>query len=88
MENSKELVKKIMSRFGKDVAEYVVLGMEIAEIKQAYYYDSLIKFLNGDDSKNGSMYFAKLKPLYDRYGYEKVNIVLLNLEEEKEQSHE
>lgn len=65
----------------------VRLGIEIAKIKNEYYYENLIKYLQGDDKDSGSLYLSKLKPLYDKYGYEKVNRLLLTLEE-KEQTNE
>lgn len=61
----------------------IELGIAIGELKREYFYNKLISFLKGDDKDNGSMYFERLKPLYDKYGYEKVNRVLLSLEEPK-----
>lgn len=63
------------------------LGIEIAKIKNEYYYAILIKYLQGDDKDSGSLYLSNLKPLYDKYGYDKVNRILLKLEE-KEQTNE
>ena len=58
-------------------ATNIRLGMRIERLVDSYFYGKLIKFLKGDDSDSGSMYFAELKPLYDEFGYEKVNRVLL-----------
>ena len=63
--------------------ENIHLGMDIEKLCNSYFYGKLIKYIKGDDSENGSMYFHELKPLYDKYGYEKVNRVLLALEDEK-----
>lgn len=64
------------------------LGMAIEKFRNSYFYGKVIKFLKGDDSENGSMYFCEMKPLYDKYGYEKVNRILLALEEEKQGANE
>ena len=69
-------------------AKNIRLGMSIERLKMSYTYGKLIKYLKGDDSENGSMYFYELKPLYDEFGYEKVNRVLLALEEENAQESE
>lgn len=75
-------VKEVISTFEK---ENIKLGIDIGDLKKQYYYDDLMKFLKGDNACNGSLYFDKLKPLYDRYGYERVNRILLELEEEPTQ---
>ena len=62
----------------------IKLGIAIGELKNEYFYKALISFLKGDNSKNGNIYFEKLKPLYDKFGYEKVNRILLALEEKEE----
>lgn len=60
------------------------LGMEIQSLKDRFYYKHLLGFLSGK-TKDGGMYLEYLKPLYDKYGYEKVNRVLLETYEgEKE----
>jgi hypothetical protein len=59
------------------------LGMDIAKVKSSYYYEDLMTFLKGDDEHNGSMYFVNLKPLFDKYGYEKVLRYLLELDKEE-----
>jgi hypothetical protein len=82
MENKKNWAEQLAEILTKTETENICLGMEIAELKKSYYYDELIKFLKGGTG-NGNLYFEKLKPLYDKYGYEKVNRILLSLEEEK-----
>jgi hypothetical protein len=59
----------------------VQLGIEIGALKNTYYYHDIIAVLKGTAQKSEDMYFGKLKPLYDKYGYEKVNRILLALEE-------
>ena len=66
----------------------VKLGIGIGELKTKYFYKDLILFLKGDNSKNGNIYFDRLKPLYDKFGYEKVNRILLALEEKEEEKEE
>lgn len=65
------------------VMDNIHLGIEIQKLKGEYFYDKLIAYLRGDNSGTGSMYLYNLKPLYDKYGYEKVNSVLLKLEDEE-----
>ena len=81
MENNnwaEEIANALISEETKNVR----LGIKIAKIKQEYYYADLIKFLKGDDSDHGSMYFANLKPLFDEHGYEKIKRILLELDKE------
>ena len=62
----------------------IKFGMELAKIKQEYWFKDLMKFLKGEDEEHhGDMYFCNLKPLYDRYGYDRVNNILMNWEERK-----
>lgn len=72
-------VAKVISDLEK---ENIKLGIDIGDLKRQYFYKDLMQFLKGDKMCNGSLYFDKLKPLYDKYGYEKVNRVLFELEEE------
>ena len=80
-----EAMKELGEAMGKATKhnEYVNigLGMAIQKLKQSHFYGKLVKFLNGDDSDNGSLYFAEMKPLYDEYGYEKVNKAVLHFYE-------
>ena len=67
----------------KEERKNIRLGMAIAAVINSYYAKDLIAYLKGDDEHNGSMYFCNLKPLYDEYGYEKVNKALLEIDKEK-----
>lgn len=84
MDEKKTIKDVLQETFEKVEADNVRLGMGIAEIKSKYFYSDLIAYLKGDDEKCGHMYFHELKPLYDQYGYEKVNRILLALEEAKD----
>ena len=75
-----EVVKEMLQ--GED-KKNIRLGMAIAEVRNAYYYKDLIAFLKGDGEGNGTLYFHLLKPLYDTYGYKKVNDILLELDSEE-----
>lgn len=88
MENNKNWAEQLADILTKTETENIHLGMDIAELKKEYFYNKLIAFLKGDNTDCGCLYFEKLKPLYDRYGYEKVNRILLSLEESKEQTNE
>lgn len=66
----------------KQEFESVRLGMRLAGVVNAYYGEKLIAYLKGED-EGGGMYFCELKPLYDEFGYNKVNKALLRLDEEK-----
>ena len=68
--------------------KYIRLGVEIATVRNSYYYKELIAFLKGDDEQHGSMFFANLKPLYDKYGYVIVNETLLELDKEEAKTNE
>ena len=85
MEEKKEKTwaEAIGELLSKTETENINLGMEIEKIRNSFFYKKVIKFLKGDDSDNGSMYFCELKPIYDKYGYEKVNRILLALEAEQ-----
>ena len=84
----KETYKSVIEAIANAETQNIKLGMEIGELKSKYFYEDLILFLKGDNSKNGNLYFEKLKPLYDKYGYEKVNRILLTLEEKEEVKEE
>jgi hypothetical protein len=65
----------------KEQMKLVKFGMEIAKIKKEFWFADLMKFLKGDDEEHhGSLYFCNLKPLYDKYGYENVNKILMGME--------
>jgi len=88
MENKKNWATELAEVLRKQETENIKLGMEIAELKNQYYYDGLIEFLKGNITASNGMYFEKLKPLYDKYGYEKVNRVLLETEEKAGKENE
>ncbi len=82
MEEKKETwVGAIAKVLSETETTNIRLGMRIEKLKNSYFYDKLIKFLKGDDSDYGSSYFHELKSLYDEFGYEKVNRILLSLDE-------
>lgn len=87
MENKTHWINQLSNTLNKLEMNGVNLGIEIAKLRNEYYYKRLIKYLQGDVEYGGSMYLANLKPLYDKYGYDKVNRILLELEE-KEQTNE
>ena len=61
--------------------KYVQMGIDIAEFRNSLFYKYIIGFLKGEDADEvGRMHFYELKPLYDKYGYEKVNRILLATE--------
>ena len=74
--------------FAQAEKDNIYLGIEIAALRNAYYYKALLAFLKGDDEQQGSMYFCNLKPLYDKYGYEKVNKVILEIDKEESKTNE
>ena len=61
--------------------ENVRLGVRLAGVMNAYYGAELIAYLKGEGG-NGGMYMCELKPLYDEFGYKKVNNALLKLDKE------
>ena len=68
-----ETLSKVLSEAEK---ENIALGMDIQKLKQNYYYKEIIAFLKGE--KVNCFDFCAVKPLYDKYGYEKVNKHLLS----------
>lgn len=84
MEENKTFKDALQEVFEKVEAENIRLGMEIGRLQNEYYYNDLVAFLQGNSESKGGMYFEKIKPLYDRYGYEKVNRIILTLEKAKD----
>ena len=83
-----ELAKMVNEMVEEEKAKLIRLGVDIAAVRNAYWYKDLLAFLKGDDENNGSMYFANLKPLYDKYGYKLVNDTLLNFDKEESKTNE
>lgn len=70
----------------KTEERYTRFGMAMAEIKNQYWFDSVVEFLK-DGNKEGEWYFSKLKPFYDKYGYTKVNNLLIKIYNEKKEAN-
>lgn len=62
------------------------LGLALAELKHEYYFDDLAAFMNG--AKGGEMYFGKLKPLFDKYGYETVKEAIIKISKKEVKENE
>ena len=62
-------------------------GMEMAELKDKYYFDDLAAFIDGEKTECGKIYFVELKPLFDKYGYELVKREIIKLRN-KEKTNE
>lgn len=60
----------------------IKLGIAVKKLEDSYKYDDIIIFLKG--KKKDCMYFDTLKPLYDEFGYEAVNEVLLEINKDNE----
>lgn len=58
--------------------KYIELGFDIAKLQNDYFYKDLLAFLKGE--KDTCYNYDKLKPLYDKYGYELVNETILKME--------
>jgi hypothetical protein len=56
----------------------IALGLDIAQLKDSYAYKDIVDFITGKTTT--CMYFDRLKPLYDKYGYELINNTILELE--------
>lgn len=82
-----EIIKKSFESLFASISnaekKSVCLGIEIEKLRQEFFYKYLIRFLQGKDTPDGAIYFEKLKPLYDRFGYEKINRILLELEKDE-----
>ena len=75
-EETLELVEDDTVR--KYITNDILLGMELNKLSQGYQFKDVVKFLKGD--AESCLSFDCLKPLYDRYGYDKVNSCILELE--------
>lgn len=53
------------------------LGVALGKLKESYGFDEIVAFLKGE--KENCLDFYKLKPLYDKYSYKKVNQAILHL---------
>lgn len=83
-ENKKTWSEQIKEALAEAEMTNVRLGIAIGELRGGYYYADLIAFLKGTATGNEDMYFGKMKPIYDEYGYEKVNRILLALDEQEQ----
>lgn len=69
------------------IKKYVKLGMAIQRLKDDFYFKRIVKFLKGDLSEDYCV-FKNLKPLYDEFGYKKINQLILEIADEEEKSKE
>lgn len=63
------------------------LGLALAELKNAYYFDNLAAFMKNEPTDSGNLYFGELKPLFDKYGYETVKEAIIKISK-KEKTNE
>lgn len=70
----------------KTEERYARFGMAIAEITKEYWFSKVVRFIAGEDTQGG-MYLEHLKPLYDKYGYTKVNNFLIKIYKEKAEAN-
>ena len=74
-----------MSKLNKELVKAIKLTVELCNIKKEWYGNEIAAFVKGE--KTECMYYDKLKPLYDKYGYLIVNeclfIVCETMEETK-----
>ena len=75
MEIKKNWKEELANQMANFEAKCIRLGMTLEALKREYYYKSLVEFIAGKN-KDGGMYLEHLKPLYDEFGYEKVNRIL------------
>ena len=64
--------------------EQVRLGLEVGQLKNTYQFKSIYEFILGKTKE--CYYFVELKPLYDEFGYQAVNDVILAVGKEKFES--
>lgn len=55
--------------------EQVRLGLKVGQLKNTYQFKSIYEFILGKEKE--CYYFVELKPLYDEFGYQAVNDVIL-----------
>lgn len=83
MEKKKSWVEELKGVVYEAEMQNVQLGIEIEKLKNTYYYSDIIAFLKGTATGAEDMYFGRMKSLYDKFGYEKVNRILLELEKDE-----
>ena len=65
-----------------EISEDVTFGIEIGKLINSYEFKEVYKFLK--DKKTASFFYADvLFDLYDKFGYERVNTILLKYGKEK-----
>lgn len=84
-ETMKELGKALSNATVENEYKLVCLGVDIQKLKERYFYKDIIAFLKGEKEKCYD--FCELKMLYDKYGYEKVNKMLLKTHEETKEEN-
>lgn len=56
----------------------IKLGMDLQKLKEKWAYKEILSFIKGET--DSCLSFYELKPLYDEYGYYKVNQAIIELE--------
>ena len=65
------------------------LGIALASMKYEYYFDGLVAFIRGENAAtSGEMNFGRLKPLFDKYGYEITKEAILKISKKEVQTNE
>ena len=72
---------------------YLKMGYDAAHFLGEYYAEGVVNFITGKPTEkgeiDGSMYYYKLKPYYDKYGFDSFNLALTILyKQKKEQTNE
>ena len=83
-ENLKETIETInefADSFAKEERKNVKLGMELQKLKDVYNFKRIVKCVKGDLTDTYGV-FEKLKPLYDEFGYAKVNRFIIEIDDE------
>lgn len=66
----------------KKEKKLIELGIKIGTIKEGLNWNDIVKAIRDNDVTYSNI-FATLKPLYDEYGYEMINEVIIELSEPK-----
>ena len=80
-------INELADNFAEGERKSVKLGMELQKLKSDYYFKRIAKCVIGDLTDTYGV-FEKLKPLYDEFGYAKVNRFIIEIADEKDLAEE
>ena len=77
---NKSILQTFADELKQNMLKNTMLGYEIGKMQTNYYFKDIVEFLKGNTEE--CFNYCKLKPLYDKYGYEITNNAILQVQEE------